>query len=247
MSANDGIEPASPAAAGTVRLGLHRAVAVLKPDSIAVRPSRAGWFAPLMQALLAAAAVWLIATFMNELALWALAVLLLIAMISGPLAVLGLVYNVAGASFVVERDKRTARRQQGFLGLGLGTHDLVPFERIQRIEVDSDGDQRLSSGDRQDVIRWVVRLVKDNDREIEIGAVMAPRPMEREGAERANVLAAAIANMAGAEARLTPVPELPTTAPAPPAVPTADGAGVGFRSRRRYRRVREEDREPGGE
>lgn len=218
-------------------MGLHRAVAVLKPDSIAVRPSRAGWIGPLIQALLAAAAVWLIVRFIDELALWALAVLLLIAMISGPLAVLGLVYNVAGASFLVERQKGTARRQQGFLGLGLGTQDLVPFARIKCIEVESDAELLLSSGDRQDVIRWVVRLVKDNDRAIEIGSVMAPRPLAREGAERANLLADAVARMAGAQVRPASVPDEPPASAEPSThIP---------RGRRRYRRLG--DDHPGGD
>ncbi|MEX2230360.1 MAG: hypothetical protein WEB13_12060 [Dehalococcoidia bacterium] len=241
MTANDRAASESTAPDETMRLGLHRAVAVLKPDSIAVRPARAGWLGPLVQAFLAGGAVWLIATFINTLELWALAVLLLVAMISGPLAVLGLVYNVAGARFIMERGKGTARWQQGFLGLGLGTHELVPFARIRRVEVASDGEQRLSSGDRQDVIRWVVRLVKDNDREIEIGSVMAARPLAHQGAERANTLAAAVATMANAAVRLTPVPDEPDR-PAAPAT-AAPGATVGEeRERRRYRRRRTRER-----
>lgn len=235
MTTTDDLTPDPTASEATVRLALHRTVAVLKPDSIAVRPSRAGWVGPLIQALLAAGAVWLIVRFINDLALWALAVLLIVAMISGPVAVLGLVYNVAGANFLVERRKGTARWQQGFLGLGLGTQDLVPFARIKHIEVDSDAELRLSSGDRQDVIRWVVRLVKDNDRAIEIASVMAPRPLAREGAERANLLADAVARMTGTQAQLTPVADEAAATPAEPAV--SQPVGRGGRGRRRYRRV----------
>ena len=209
------------------RLRIHRAVARITPDAIALRPSRAGLLGPLLQGALAVGAVWLLAVSIDRLALWALAALLLVAMILGPIAVLGFVYNVAGSSFLMERRSQTARWQQGFLGLGIGTRELVPFSRIRRIEVTSDADVRLSGGDRQDVIRWVVELVKDNDRRIEIGSVMAARPLAGEGARRANALAAAVARLAQVEAVLASEPAVEG--------PTAAAGQAG--PRRRYRRL----------
>ena len=43
-------------------------------------------------------------------------------------AVMGLAYNVMGSAFLMERKKGTCRWQQGFLGLGLGTRELVPLK-----------------------------------------------------------------------------------------------------------------------
>ena len=136
------------------RIALHRAVGVIKRGqhrgaAVALRSPR-----PADPGVPAGGAVRPIATFMNDLPLWLLGVLLVFVLIFGPTAVLGVVYNVLGSSFLVERHKQSARWQQGFLGLGIGTHELVPFWRIQRIEAVSDEEHALSGGDVQDVVRW---------------------------------------------------------------------------------------------
>lgn len=189
------------------RIALQRSYAVLSPDSVAVKPSRSGLVGPAIQAALALGAVWLIVGFINVLPLWLLVVLLVFVLVAGPTAVLGLVYNVAGTSFLMERRKQTARWQQGFLGLGLGTRELVPFARIQRIEVRGDFEDELASGDLQDVVRWDVRMVKDNDRVLEVAAVTAARPLADEALDRANRLAEALGAMARAEVRRGAIPE----------------------------------------
>src|SRR5581483_6952317 len=144
--------------------------------------------------------------------------LLLFLILIGPTAVLGLVYQIAGTSFLMERAKGTARWQQGFLGLGLGTRELAPFARIDHVEVAGDFAEELPSGDLQDVVRWEVRLVKDNGRALEVGAVAAARPLAEEALARANALAAALAEMAGVEAR-------PGTLPAWALLPDIDEIG----------------------
>ena len=202
---------ASTSGARAQRIALQRAVAVITAASITVRRSRAGVVAPLIEAAAALFAVWLMVTFMERLPLWLLMALLLFVIVAGPAAVLGLVYQVAGSSFLVERAKGTARWQQGLLGLGLGTREVVPFDRIQRIEVGGDFEQELAGGDLQDVVRWEVRLVKDNGRVLEIAAVAAARPLAGEALERANALARAVAEMARVEARAGSA-ETPTTA-----------------------------------
>ena len=189
-----------------VRIALQRAVAVISPSSIAVRPSRASLVAPLVEGVLAGLAVWTLAAFMAVLPFWVLAGLLLFVLVIGPMAVLGLVYHVAGSSFLMERAKGTARWQQGFLGLGLGTRELVPFARTQRIEVVGDFEEELADGDLQDVVRWQVRLVKDNDRVLEIAAVAAARSLADEALDRANALATAVGAMAGVEVRAGTLP-----------------------------------------
>ena len=115
-------------------------------------------------------------------------------------------YYVWGSAFLVERAKGTARWQQGFFGLGIGTRELVTFDRIDHIEVRGDLDQELSSGERQDLVQWDVLLVKDNGREIDIATVAAARTLAPQGLERANRLAEHIGEMTGCEARTFAIP-----------------------------------------
>ncbi len=199
---------ADPAAGEQRRIPLHRAVAVLTADSIAVRQSRAGLVGPLIELALTVAAVWSIARFMNSWPLGVLFVLALVVTVLGPLALIGFVNNVVGSSFLMERAKQSARWQQGLLGLGIGTFELVPFGRVQHFKVLSDYDDELASGMEQDVVDWEVILVKDNDKELIVGRVVAARPLAHEAGERANALAAALGEMSGAETVLAVLPSL---------------------------------------
>jgi len=189
------------------RIPLQRTVAVVREDSIAVRPSRGQLLGPLIELGLALAAVGAIVLWLNSLPLFVLMLFLLVSLILGPVGVLGLVYNAIGSSFLMERKKGSARWQQGFLGMGIGTVDFVPFQRIKRIEVTSDYDDELASGEVQDIVQWEVVMVKDNDRRLTIGSVAAARSLAGLGAERANRLAEHIAAMAAAEVVRAELPD----------------------------------------
>ncbi|MYI83430.1 MAG: hypothetical protein F4056_09165, partial [Chloroflexi bacterium] len=117
------------------RIPLQRAVAVIGDDSVAIRRSRAQLVAPLIQLALAVGSVVLIIAFLDTLPFALLMVLLVVALLMGPIATLGLVYNVIGRSVLLERQKQSVRWQQGLLGLGIGTDELVPFWRIDHIAV----------------------------------------------------------------------------------------------------------------
>jgi hypothetical protein len=181
------------------RIPLQRSVAMIREDTIAVRPGRRQLAIPLVQAGITALVVWLLITFLNVLPLWVLVVLLMMSLLLGPAAVLGFVYSVYGTEFLVERRNGTARWHQGFLGLGIGTFELVPFERIARIEVQSDLDEDLSSGQSQDLVRLDVRIVKDNGRMLDVGSVTVPHALLEEATVRVNRLAAALGEMTGRE------------------------------------------------
>ena len=174
---------------------MHRSTAVIRPDSIAIRPAGGQLLGPLIEIGLTVLAVLPIVLTAASLPLWLLTVLLLVALILGPIGVIGLVFGAIGSTFLMERRKQSARWQQGFLGLGIGTVELVPFWRIARIEVVGDYDATLSSGVHQDIVTWTVRLVKDNDRTLDIAQVITARPMATDGLERANRLAVAVAAM----------------------------------------------------
>lgn len=211
------------------RIPLQRAVAVIGDDSVAIRRSRAQLVAPLIQLALAAGAVVLIVAFLDGLPLWLLGVLLVVALLMGPIATLGLVYNVIGRSVLLEREKQSVRWQQGLLGLGIGTDELVPFWRIDHIAVEGDYEAELAGGERQDLVTWEVELVKDNGKRLTIGTVVAARPLAAEGLARANRLAEAVAERSDSEARLAALPDEPPEEAATPET---------SRTRRRRRMVR---------
>ena len=212
------------------RIPLRRAVAVIGGDTIAIRRSRAQAIAPLVQLAIAGGAVALIARFLDSLPLALLAVLLAAAILLGPIGALGLVYSLAGTAVLLERGKGSVRWQQGLLGLGLGTSELVPFARIDHVAVEGDYGAGLTGGGRQDLVSWDVTLVKDNGKRLAIGSVVVARPLAAEGLARANRLAAAFAERGGAAARPAELPPGEPAAGPPPAPP-----------RRRRRLVR-----PGG-
>ena len=214
------------------RIPLQRAVAVIGDDSVAIRRSRAQLLAPLIQLALAGGAVALIVVFLEVLPLALLVVLLGVALLMGPIATLGLVYNVIGRSVLLEREKQSVRWQQGLLGLGLGTDELVPFWRIDHIAVEGDYEAELAGGGRQDLVSWDVELVKDNGKRLEIGTVVAARPLAAEGLARANRLAEAIAERSDSEARLATLPDEPDASDASDEPPPTE------RPRRRRRLVR---------
>ncbi len=209
------------------RIPLQRAVAVVSDAAIAIRPGWRQLVGPLTQAAVAGGAVWFVIAFMNVLPLWALVSLLGVALVLGPAAVLGFIYSVYGTEFLIERHKGTARWHQGFLGLGIGTFELVPFDRIDRIVVESDIDADLSSGQLQDLVQLDVRIVKDNGRVLDVASVTSARAFLEDALQRANRLGEAIGEMTGRPAVAL---ELPTSDLA------AEGGPP--RARRRVRRVR---------
>ena len=188
------------------QIPLRRNVAVIDADIISVRPARSQLLVPLIQLLIAAGSLALIVLFLDSLPLLLLALLLAIAVLLGPVAALSLVFSAIGSHLVVERAKGTARWQQGFLGLGIGTTEVVPFERIDHVEVKGDYEDELSFGVLQDIVQWDVVVVKDNERRLDVGTVAAPRPLADLGLERANRLASVIGEMCAVDVRLAELP-----------------------------------------
>jgi predicted CoA-binding protein len=185
----------------TDRIPLQRSVAVVGDDTIVVKP--AGRFVvPLVQTAITGGAVAVIIALLNNNgSIVLMMVALLVAMLLGPAAVLGFVYNFAGSAVIVDRTKESVTLQQGFLGLGLGTAELVPFGRIGWIEVAGDADQELTGGQLQDLVTWEVLLIKDNEKIVELGTITSLRRFAAEGVERANRLARAVAEMTDTTAR----------------------------------------------
>ena len=196
------------------KVPLNRRVAIVRPDRIDVRPSRRAILAPLVGFALGIACAVAIWFGIGTLPLWLLGVLLVVAVLAIPLAGLGTVYALVGAHVVVDRAKQSATWQQGFLGMGVGTTELVPYWKIDRLIVEEVGASPEDTGRPvEEFAQWRIVLRKKSGKRLEVGVVSVARSLSDEGFERARTVAAAIAEMAGAPLELPqpPAPELART------------------------------------
>jgi hypothetical protein len=176
---------------------LHRRIAILRPDRIDVRPARGAVIAPLLgliAGLVSAAVIWF---GLPVLPLWLLAVLLIVAIIAIPLAGIGTVYALVGAHVVVDRSKQSATWQQGFLGMGVGTTELVPFWKVDRILIEEAGASEEDSGQPlEEFAQWRIILLKKSGKRLDIGVASGPQALRDEAFDRAWTVGDAIATMA---------------------------------------------------
>ncbi|HEY7801443.1 MAG TPA: hypothetical protein VIE40_02100, partial [Dehalococcoidia bacterium] len=107
---------------------------------------------------------------------------------------IGFVYAVAGANVVFERKKQSGVWQQGFLGMGVGTTELVPFWKIAEIRIEETTRQR-QQGAAQDLAQFEIVLIKVSGKRLKIGDVVVARSMVRHGLDDARAVASAIAQM----------------------------------------------------
>jgi hypothetical protein len=175
---------------------LDRRVAFIEPDRINVRPALAAALFPLVWLLAGIACFVSIVLWLDAIPFPVILLLLLIAIVSIPLAGIGFVYAVAGANVVFDRKKQSGVWQQGFLGMGVGTTELVPFWKIAEIRIEETTRAR-QRGEQQDLAQFEIVLVKVSGKHLKVGDVVRARSMVREGLAEAREVAAAIADMAG--------------------------------------------------
>lgn len=189
---------------------LHRRVARLTPNRIDIRPSRAAVLGPLLGFGLGVASALTIWFGMATLPLWLLALLLIVAVIAIPFAGLGTIYALLGAHVVIDRAKGSATWQQGFLGMGVGTTELVPFAKIERWIVEEAGHAPHEPGRAvEEFAQWRILLLKKSGRRLEVALVTVPRAYADLGFARAREVAEAIGALTDAEVELpiAPAPE----------------------------------------
>ena len=137
---------------------LDRRVCTVTPGRIDIRPARSIIVLPLATLAIGIGCFVTVALSLGSLPLWTMIVLMLMAVGLVPVSGMGLVYSVVGAHIVIERHKQSAVLQQGYLGMGVGTQELIPFWKIDHIavtEADLDGD-----GVREDFSQFEVLIVK---------------------------------------------------------------------------------------
>lgn len=171
-------------------------MAFLEPDRINVRPALAAALLPLFGVLLGIGAFVAIVLWVGTMPFFLTLVLLVVAIVTIPLAGIGFVYAVGGANVVFDRQKQSGVWQQGYLGMGVGTEELVPFWKIDHIRIDDLAAERLR-GEMQDVAQLEVALIKVSGKRLKVGDVVVPRSMLRQGLEDVRELAEAIAEMTG--------------------------------------------------
>lgn len=212
------------------RIPLDRRVIVVRPDRIDLRPERGAVIFPLVGLLIGLSLFTALVLFASDLSVTVLMLMLVPGIIIAPLSAMGLVYSIVGAAMVVEKKKNSVRFQQGVLGLGLGTMELVPFWKIERIEVEDFDLGDVSVGTPRpplDFRAWDIVLVKKSGKRISIGQTIAGNSPDLidEGFDRALDAAEAIAEMTGGELVITAAVESEAEAEAEGArEPTAENA-----------------------
>ena len=175
---------------------LNRRVAFIEPDKINVRPALAAALFPLFGLLLGIGAFVSMILWLDRLPFVLILLLLVVALFSIPLAGIGFVYTIAGANVVFERQKQSGLWQQGFLGMGVGTTELVPFWKIDQIRIEEITNDR-PQGQVQDLSQLEIVLVKVSGKRLRVGDIIVARSMVREGLEEVRKVAEAIAEMTG--------------------------------------------------
>ena len=158
------------------RIPLDRRVLVVRESRIDLRPERGAVVWPLIGLTIGLALFAGIALFADDLSTTALAAMLIPGVIIAPFSAMGLIYSIIGAAMVIETKKQSVRFQQGVLGLGLGTIELVPFWKIERIEVDDcplgDAPSHLPRP-AFDLRAWDIVLVKTSGKRLSIAQVVS--------------------------------------------------------------------------
>lgn len=196
----------SAAAAGALaprRIELHRRVAIIDPDRINIRPSRRALIGPLINLGVGLGCMGLIALGLGTLPTFLLVLLLLIAVITIPSGGLGVVYNIVGSHVFIDRQKQSATWQQGMIGLGIGTEELVPFWKIAAIIVEEAGETPESGGRRvEEFAQWQIVLEKESGKRLTVGTTIAARTLANDSYTPAAEVATAIATLTGVPLRL---------------------------------------------
>ncbi|MFQ5879091.1 MAG: hypothetical protein ACE5IZ_02810 [Dehalococcoidia bacterium] len=195
---------AAAAAVPVRRVPIHRRVCTMRLDRIEVRPSRSAALAPLTGVALSVGLFTVIGFYINSLPFGLLAFLLLVGILLLPFSGMGLVYSIAGANVIFDRRKQSATWQQGILGLGIGTQEMVPFWKIAEVVVQEAGHDEEAEGllPLEEFAQWEVVLVKASGKRLVVGGLTVPRRQAEAGQALLLQVAEAIAQMTGRPLRL---------------------------------------------
>ena len=182
---------------------LHRSLALISADKVEIKAARGTVILPLVGLLFVAAAGAWIASTKGTLNFWLMVGLLLFCLLAAPISVMSLVSSIVGADVIVDRKKGSATWQQGYLGMGIGTRELVPFAKIDHLEVTIDGDKPDRWRDESDALRqFALILVKSSGKRLTLAQVPVPTYGQVDGMDRTLAVANAVASITGAPVTL---------------------------------------------
>lgn len=182
---------------------LHRAMAVIGDDRVEIKSARSTIVLPVLGLLVSFAIGWLMVDRGPALPFWLLVALLLLLIVLVPVSVMALVGALVGADVVIDARKGSATWQQGYLGMGIGTKELVPFAKIDHLEICIEGDQPDRWHDLPDDLRqFSLVLVKASGRRLTICNVPVPAYGQEDGMDRTLAVGQAIAQLTGARLEL---------------------------------------------
>ena len=178
-------------------------MAVIGPEKIEIRSARSTVAVPIFGLLLAGGAIAWIALSEGAAPLWALALVVFACLFVVPASVMGLVSSIAGADVIIDSRKNSVAWQQGYLGMGIGTKELVPFEKIDYIEITIEG----AEGDRwkganDDVRQFALTIVKKNGKRVQMAQVPVPASGQTDGMDRTLAVGNAVAALTGSSVRI---------------------------------------------
>mgnify|MGYP005857384115 CR=1 FL=1 len=177
---------------------LHRAMALVGNDRIEIKTARSTVLVPLAGLILSAIAGVVLATQNTALPLWAMVGLLVFALLAAPTSVMALIGATIGADVVVDAAKNSVTFQQGYLGMGIGTRELVPFHKIDHLEVTIEGADRDRWRNEADSFRqFAIVLVKASGKRLVLANVPVPAANQEDGMDRTLAVANAIAAVTG--------------------------------------------------
>lgn len=183
---------------GRQEILLHRSLALIGRDKIEIKSARGTIFLPLAGLLIAVALMAYIMTGGSDLPLWALVTVLLICLVFVPVSAMALIGALVGADVVIDAKKGSATWQQGYLGMGIGTKELVPFEKIDHLEITIEGDQPDRWREETDNLRqFGLVLVKKSGKRLQLANVPVPAYGQADGMDRALAVGNAVAELTG--------------------------------------------------
>lgn len=212
---------------------LHRSMAVIGDEKIEIKAARSTVWVPLGGLALSGLFMWWIGTNQGSAPVWALVLMLLFLLFAVPVSAMSLVSSIAGADVVIDRRKNSATWQQGYLGMGIGTKELVPFEKIDHLEISVEGEDRERWHEEQDSLRqFALTLVKTSGKRLTLAQVPVPADDQADGMDRTLAVGQGIAQLTGRDIRLPEGWEL-IEIDTKTLEPVARGSGKGRRTRKR--------------
>jgi hypothetical protein len=216
----------------TKRIPLDRRVLVVREHRIDLRPERAAVIFPLIGLMISLSLFGIVTLFSQDLSATALLAILIPGLLLAPFSAMGLVYSVIGASVVIEKKKQSIRFHQGVLGLGIGIVELVPFWKVEHIEIEDFPLGDYTPGGPVpplDLRAWDIVLVKKSGKRLPIAQVVSGNTGDLidEAFGRALDAAEAIATMAESRVVISAAieEEVPEAEAHPEAAPTDEPVG----------------------